>query len=343
MAIRIRESQIEDVFVTYLELLAQVLGCDHELRIVGRQLRLPSGRLDLLLTAANRLILVELKTVPFTDDALKQILTYTNELLGLQSEGFLLQAPIDPYLLVTDMSSEQQARCFADGVMAIQYSPEIVLNTFHSRLTSVTAFITLKPSDLGIWSIHLVNRVLYALPSSVRALSTSLSLATKTLGNLLRFSKELCLVDRERDRYFLTALGEAWVSGRELESPAEWVSDAQAALLRDFIVRDPFATSAIFGIYTIVEAIFVLAKNAYPVASSQLIPFFKEFAGKRYQWAAQKTALHGVKMYSNYAVELGLIAEVNDAFFLTPEGLRFVLLLQLHKGIKLVDAVRIHI
>ncbi len=45
-------------------------------------------------------------------------------------------------------------------------------------------------------------------------------------------------------------------------------------------------------------------------------------------------------MYSNYAIELGLLGRVNNRFYLTPAGSGFILLLQLHKSVNFVDAMR---
>jgi hypothetical protein len=44
-------------------------------------------------------------------------------------------------------------------------------------------------------------------------------------------------------------------------------------------------------------------------------------------------------MYSNYAIELGLLGRSGDTFYLTPDGIRFILLLQLHKSLKMIDVV----
>ena len=57
--------------------------------------------------------------------------------------------------------------------------------------------------------------------------------------------------------------------------------------------------------------------------------------------ASQKAAFNGTKMYSNYAIEIGLIGRIGDKFSVTPNGVGFILLLQLHKTIKTVDALRI--
>ena len=44
-------------------------------------------------------------------------------------------------------------------------------------------------------------------------------------------------------------------------------------------------------------------------------------------------------MYSNYAIDLGLAAKMGEKFYLTPVGVRFIMLLNLHKTIKMVDSL----
>jgi len=44
-------------------------------------------------------------------------------------------------------------------------------------------------------------------------------------------------------------------------------------------------------------------------------------------------------MYINYGVCLGLLGKSGDSIFLTPEGFRFTIQMQLHKSIKLLDAL----
>jgi len=69
--------------------------------------------------------------------------------------------------------------------------------------------------------------------------------------------------------------------------------------------------------------------------------YFRESSGKHFDWSTEKTTLDGSKMYSNYATELGLIGRIGEKLYITPDGIRFVLLLQLHKAIKMVDALGI--
>lgn len=42
-------------------------------------------------------------------------------------------------------------------------------------------------------------------------------------------------------------------------------------------------------------------------------------------------------MYSNYAIDLGLVGKIGEHYFVTPGGLNFVLLLNMHKSLKLIE------
>jgi hypothetical protein len=42
-------------------------------------------------------------------------------------------------------------------------------------------------------------------------------------------------------------------------------------------------------------------------------------------------------MYSNYAVDLGLMAKSDNNIYLTPDRFKFVIQLQLHKSLKLMN------
>jgi len=46
-------------------------------------------------------------------------------------------------------------------------------------------------------------------------------------------------------------------------------------------------------------------------------------------------------MYTNYATDLGLLAKAHDNLYLTPEGIRFTVQMQLHKGLKLVESMKV--
>lgn len=343
MEVQVRESQIEDVLATYPEVTQRLLGSPQELRLLARQMPLRSGRLDLLFSAGTRLLLLELKVEPFRPEFLSQVKFYAQALLDLQVAGDLIAAPIDSLLLCTRFTPSDEQLCLAEGVAPVSYSPDDVLLAFYNRLSSVAAFISLRPSDHGLWNIHLIHRVLYSLPShdTIPSLAKDIGLSSRTVANHLRFAEELQLVRRDKRHYRLTELGDFYVAARIPGLPASFTSELQTEILRNFIVKDPFASPTIFGIYTMVEAVFTLARNSYPVPWETLTRYFREASGKRFEWSASKTEYHGTRMYSNFAVELGLLGRIGHNLYLTPDGLRFILLLQLHKSIKMIDALSI--
>ena len=52
--------------------------------------------------------------------------------------------------------------------------------------------------------------------------------------------------------------------------------------------------------------------------------------------------MYGAKMYSNYAIDLGLLAKNDTSVYLTPEGFKFVIQMQLHKSLKLMNFLSIN-
>jgi hypothetical protein len=343
--ITIRESQIEDILATHPDITREILGTHEELSLLNRQKVLPSGnKLDLLFACGTKLILVELKVEPFQDEFIAQINGYREELVNLQTNNKLVNGEVIAYLLCPSLNAKQKQMCLDKCVQPIEYSPELILESFFARLKNLANFITLKPADHGLWNLHLLNRLLYALPkvSTKHALVNETGLSSSTISSYLLFAQELCLVKQEdKQKYVLTDLGKQYVWNRMPDAPDDYIVEDQIRLIQEFIINDPFATPAIFGIYTMVDVIFTLSKNVYPVPVDLVLSNFRDSSGKFFQWASKKAALDAVKMYSNYATELGLLGRIGDKFYLTPNGVRFILLLQLHKAIKMVDALQI--
>ena len=91
------------------------------------------------------------------------------------------------------------------------------------------------------------------------------------------------------------------------------------------------------GILTMAASIFELSKNTYPVPLDMVSPYFVAASGLRYRWTHGDAISHGIKMYSNYAIDLGLVGKIGNSYFVTPSGVNFVLLLNMHKSIKLIE------
>ncbi|MBC8111153.1 MAG: hypothetical protein H7Y04_08860 [Verrucomicrobia bacterium] len=72
----IRETQIEDILANFSALTQKILALDDEPRLVGRQLIIPSGRLDMLYVHKTEYLLLELKVTSFQKKFVQQVLDY---------------------------------------------------------------------------------------------------------------------------------------------------------------------------------------------------------------------------------------------------------------------------
>ena len=343
----VRESQVEDVLATYTDIAKEILGIKEDLTLLARQKILPSGdRIDLLFVADSRMKLVELKVESCKTEFINQVKNYVGELIKLQNENKLIAGDIDSFLLSPEFSTEQRELCRKSGITPCEYQPEKVLDAFFARLKEFANFITLKPANHGLWQLHLLNRLLYALSGKKMEIKKELAeetgLSVSTIGSYLSLAMDLHLIEAtDNKKYQLTDLGKKYVWLKDIKAPVEFISDEQSRVLQNFIIKDPFVSRTVFGIYTMVETVFTLSKNTYPVPLDMVMNYFRESSGKHFEWSARKTMLDGNKMYSNYAAELGLIGWIGDKFYITPDGVKFILLLQLHKAIKIIDALGI--
>lgn len=331
---------MEDILATYPQITQEVLGFEEELSLLARQKILDSGRLDLLFASADRLLLLELKVEGFKKEFIDQVSAYRSDLVSIQASGMLLKGGIEAFLLCPEFTSDDLALCKKYDIIAVEYAPEKVLQKFFNRVRNGLPFVMLRPIDSGIWNIHLINRVLYTLAttSNIEEIAAIVNLSTKTVRNHLRFAEQLHLVERGSEEALLTTLGKRYVLNRDRSLSTDVITDAQAEIIQNFILENPFASPTIFGIYQIVETAFVLARNVYPVPLEMVMSHFRDASGKRFDWQTDKSVYHGTRMYSNYAVELGLLAKMGDKLFITPSGIGFVLLLQLYKGLRMVKS-----
>ncbi|MBN1806376.1 MAG: hypothetical protein JW837_14100 [Sedimentisphaerales bacterium] len=341
----IRESQIEDILVSAPILTQNILNLEDEPRFLCRQMIIPSGRLDLLYTYRTDLLLLELKVVPFRKQFVEQLSTYRNDLLRMQKDGDLVQGRICTYLLVTEGKRIQKEIQEINDVKCIVYDPAEVLNYFYKNMKPIALFTETKPIDIGIWNIHLIHELIYSIENgiaSVKKLRKHLGGSPRTLYNKIKFTHELRLIDWSPNKDFisLTNLGRKYCTCKDPTLPFR-LSESQAALIRSFVMSNPYESSIILGIASAVEAVFALAKNTYPVPMSNMMAYFTFHAGKYFDWLTEKAKYNATRMYTNYATDLGLIGKASDNIYLTPEGIRFTVQMQLHKGLKLVEAMKI--
>ncbi|HPT40642.1 MAG TPA: hypothetical protein PLQ44_03540 [Candidatus Paceibacterota bacterium] len=342
----IREAQIEDILISSPILMQKTFGLDEEPRLIGRQIALPTGRLDMLYVYQNELFLIELKVANFQKKFIQQVLDYKEDLRLLQKQGKLIDGYIQPFLMLPKTNSINKNEIESNGVLLQEYNPEDILNFFYSeKLRPIISFSELKPIDIGIWNIHLINKFIYYLKeiNSIKELQTIIGGSPKTLYNKIKFSNELGLINWAKNGNYiaLSKLGEKYVELKDKYFD-DTLSEDQAKILKEHVMQNPFESSVVLGIASLVECVFALSKTIYPVPLRQLEDFFTVFSGKIYDWQTEKAKKHGAKMYSNYVIDLGLLAKTNTSVYFTPEGFKFVIQMQLHKSLKLMNCLTLN-
>lgn len=338
----IRERQIEDVLVGSPNLVKSMFGLSSSPHLVGRQIIVPSGRLDMLFSYKNDYLLIELKVANFQKKFIDQVLDYKTDLLSFQQQGKLSQGNIIPFLLMPANANNHRSEIEARNVNLQEYNPEEVLKYFFNKnLKPITAFSELKPVDVGIWNIHLIYKFIYHVVecNSISALRTIVGGSPKTLYNKIRFASELGLINwsKNGDYIGLTSDGMKYVQEKDIYY--DTLSEGQTKLLKQKVMESPYESNIILGIASMVECVFTLSKSCYPVSTQQLESFFTIYSGKVLDWQTDRAKYYGTKMYSNYAVDLGLLAKNENDIYLTPEGVNFVVQMQLHKSLKLMNAI----
>lgn len=340
----IREAQIEDILVNAPELTKNILQLDEMPFLLSRQMLIPTGRLDLLYAYQAKLLLIELKVTTFHRNFIKQVLDYKSDLLIYQESGRIKKGQIQPYLLCTSTTESQKKLASDNGVICADYHPEQVLQFFYENLRPIAFFSEIKPIDIGIWNFHLIHELLYLLEKikSVKELRQLVNNSQRTLYNKIKFASELRLIEWEpnSDSISLSKLGREYVNRKDNLFP-EGLSEAQSELMRKFVMQNPYESPIVLGIASIVESVFFLSKNTYPVPMSHLMQYFTYYAGKYFDWQTEKAKYNATRMYANYAVNLGLLAKSGETIYLTPEGFRFTIQMQMHKSLKMMDTFKL--
>lgn len=343
---KISEEQIEDAFVANLTLLQETIKCGQEIRLIARQLRLSGGskKLDLLVSSGKELFLIELKAIEFCDEFLPQIIGYREELLALQEKGELISGKINSYLLVTGASAKQQEIASKNGVKIVIFKPLEVLTNYYKRIASSTNFFGIKPNDYGVMNLGKLNSLLLELSKGVndkQELSKKIKLALVSISHHLKLSSELGLIYKRNEQYFLTELGNLYAAGIESGTLTDNLSASQIEILKKHIAGNPFYSPPVFGIYAIVESAFLLARNIYPIELKDLKNVFRIVGGKMTEWQSRRSLNTAAYTFLKFAVDLELLGKFGKQIVITPSGFKFILMLQLHKSIFMIDGLSI--
>lgn len=340
MKLEIRESQIEDIFATQLDEVRNALSIRDQISLISRQKILPSGnKIDLLFLSSTNLLLLELKAVKSEAVFCAQVAEYREELIELQQKEQIPNLSIKTFLVCTSFSEKHKILCRENEIIPIQFSPYELLKNYYFKVKAVTKLINIKPSNHGLWNLHLLNRIIYSVNAgaTTSALHEKTGLSSSTIKSYIRLSTELGLTNRNK-KISLTRLGKIYVNNRKKSSPMDYISDQQTDVLKEYIIKNPFSSPAIYGIYSVVETIFALSKNYYPVPLREAANYFGYLSGKKSEWD-KKASGDAFVMYSNYGIDLGLLAKIGKEYYITPSGIKFMLLLELNKSLLFVDSL----
>lgn len=299
--------------------------------------------MDLLLSYKNSLILLELKTTKYLAEHKVQILRYKKEIERLQKEKELPSGEVLMFLLVVDFLSSELTDCVKDQIRLIKYSPEYILNNYYQSLFRGTHYLRVKPKDYGVFNLALINRSLLELQkgeTTEKEIAQKTSLSSNTTRLHLQTAIEFDLVRKRFGKYFLTDLGDKYINLSNQGKLKNQLSDRQAELLRQLVAKSPFASSMIFGIYSIVESAFLLARNSYPIELSSLKEIFIVVSGKVTEWKRERSKTTVTYTFLNYAIDLGLLGKIGNKVVITPSGFKFILMLQLYKSIEMIDSLQ---
>jgi len=336
----ISEKTVEDILSSDKSLLAEILSANAaNLTIVARQKPLKSGKIDLLYLYEDELLLIELKVVGFYPDIISQINDYFEDLRVLQTQHKLIDAEIRKIVLVTGASPEDIERCEAESIRLLTYKPESVLSRYYEDFKELSYFLKLQSGDYGMVRLGLMQSVLLLLSQgkSMKEICEVEGRSEKTIRNRLSVARLLGLVAKYKQEYFLADLGNAFLEARS-GSGGDRLNERQIELLSSFVKENPFYSSITYTIFSIVESVFVLAKNMYPVPEDALQDYFVKSVGKVETWRTDRARGTATYIFSNYACELELLAKIDNHFYITAKGIQSILLLQLNRSLKLIES-----
>ena len=336
--LQVRESQIEDVLCHHLDITRQLIKTSGDLTLIRRQKILPSGnRLDMLFMDKEQLNLIELKIESFKKIFLPQVISYRAELKKLQDNKELIKSPIRAILLCLNFSKHEIDDCKKENIDPISYSPRDVLEMFYQRSGIVTYGAQIKPINHGLWRLGLLHRLLYQLdkqPVKAEKLSDITGLSKSSVKSYLAIAEDLNLVYKEINSYSLTNIGKVYTEQKD-KYMEDNLSNEQAKLLQQVVLKDPFSSPTIFGIYSLMEAVFVLARNKYPIHFSNLPETFALFSGREKEWA-KKAKTDACKMFLSYAIQIGFLSSFANEILLTPDGEKALLYLQMRRSSEMI-------
>lgn len=336
----ISERVIEDILTSDKSILAEVLSLTYsDLNLIARQRIVSSGKLDMLYLYKDEMLLIEIKVVPFYNDIITQINNYEIDLIDLQKQNRLINAKIKKLIVVTAAKENDYRLCEDLNIQLIVYKPEIILSRYYENFKELSTFLKIQSGDYGVVRLGLIKNTLSYLSEglSVKEICKLENKSEKTIRNKISIAQLLNLVSKFKSNFFLTELGSQFVFlGEKILD--DRLNQEQIELMSTFLKESPFFSSVTYTIFSLIETVFILSKNSYPVTKESVRDYFVKTVGKTTTWIAPKSKETATYIFSNYCSELEFLVRINNEYYITPKGIQAVLLLQLNRSIKLIES-----
>jgi hypothetical protein len=336
----ISEKIIEDILTSDKSILSDVLNLNFsDLSLIARQKIVSSGKLDMLYLHKDEMLLIELKVVPFYKEIITQINNYENDLSDLQKQNKLINSKIRKIIVVTGAKEVDYRICSENKIDLVVYKPENILAKYYENFKELSAFLKIQSGDYGVVRLGLIKNTLSYLGEgiSLKGICKLENKSEKTIRNKISVAQLLGLVNKFKNNFYLSDLGNQFVElGEKIVD--DRLNEEQVELLSNSIKENPFYSSITYTIFSLIETVFVLSKNSYPVSKDAVKDYFVKLVGKTETWKADRARETATYIFSNYACELEFLVKVNNEFYITPKGIQAILLLQLNRSIKLIES-----
>lgn len=285
------------------------------------------------------MLLIELKTAPFYKEVVTQINNYETDLLVLQNQNKLIKSRIRKIVVVTGARENDYKVCKENRIDLVIYKPEIILSKYYENFKELSSFLKIQSGDYGVVRLGLIKNTLNYLAEGVgvKEICKLENKSEKTIRNKISVAQLLNLVSKFKNNFYLTDLGNQFVELGE-KTVDDRLSQEQIELLSNSIKENPFFSSITYTIFSLIETVFVLSKNSYPVSKESVKDYFVKLVGKTETWRAPRAKETATYIFSNYACELEFLVKVNNEFYITLKGIQAILLLQLNRSIKLIES-----
>jgi len=218
---------------------------------------------------------------------------------------------------------------------------ENALKDFYDQKIQKLDFFSQKPVNAMIHRF-LINKMLYKIYDNGPQLPKNLDDCVYAEdfdhrkpewlinGTYYPFGKSFNLIKKDdQKRIKLTKLGKIYITADN--SRPKDISELQSAVLRDWIINNPFKSKVVNGIYNLVESALELMRNDELAPDLDFANYFTLKSGKIYEWKDEGTKKTQFSNYRNLSQELGLIKTIDNRIYITPLGYKFIIQLQINR------------